>query len=322
MLNDLRFAFRQLLKNPGFTAVAVLTLALGIGANTAIFSVVNGVLLKPLPYEKPGQLVQVWEAPQLGKWTAVTPGAFTDWKEGSTSLEAWSLVSATVMNLAGEGQPERLSGLMVSASYLQILRLQPVLGRGFLPDEDKPGHDNKIVVIAHGLWQRHFDADPSVIGRAIRLNGEPRTVIGVLPPKAALSGWPLQDDWQFLIPFAFPPDVSPTTREDDRYAVVGRLKPATTVEQAQAELTAIKQRQQSLYPKWKENWGVMVVPWTRIEFLGSAARARNDIAGRGVRRNDARSPPRRRGKNDMIPDEVEPGGGTRESSAASITAKD
>ena len=113
--------------------MAVLTLALGIGANTAIFSVVNGVLLKPLPYEKPGQLVQVWEAPQPGKWNAVTPGAFTDWKEGSISLEALSLVSAAVMNLAGEGQPERLSGLMVSASYLQILRLQPVLGRGFLP---------------------------------------------------------------------------------------------------------------------------------------------------------------------------------------------
>ena len=257
---DVRFGTRMLSNNPGFTAVAVLTLVLGIGANTAIFSVVNGVLLKPLPYEKPGQLVQVWEAPQPGKWDAISPGAFTDWKEGGTSLEALSLVNGAVMNLAGEGHPERLSGLMVSASYLQVLRLQPVLGRGFLPDEDKPGHDNKVVVIAHGLWQRYFGADPSVIARAIRLNGEQRTVIGVLPPKAALSGWPLQDDWQFLIPFAFPPDVSPTTREDHRYAVVARLKPTATLEQAQAELSAIKQRMQSLYPKWKENWGVMVVP--------------------------------------------------------------
>src|SRR5213080_3589307 len=108
-MNDLKFAFRQLLKHPGFTAVAVLTLALGIGANTAIFSVVNAVLLRPLPYPQPGQLVQVWEAPQPGKWNAVTPGAFADWKEGSTSLEALSLVTAAAMNLAGEGQPERLS---------------------------------------------------------------------------------------------------------------------------------------------------------------------------------------------------------------------
>jgi len=257
---DIRYGARMLRKNPGFTTVAVLTLALGIGTNTAIFSVLNGVLLKPLPYEKPGQLVQVWEAPQPGKWSAVTPGAFADWKEGSTSLEALSLVTATAMNLAGEGQPERLSGLMVSAGYLKVLRLQPVLGRGFLPDDDKPGGDNKVVVIAHGLWQQHFGADPGVIGHAIRLNGEPHTVIGVLPPKTALSGWPQQGDWQFLIPFAFPPDVSPTTREDHRYAVVARLKPTATPEQAQAELSAIKQRMQSLYPKWKENWGVMMVP--------------------------------------------------------------
>ena len=107
------------------------------------------------------------------------------------------------MNLSGEGEPERLRGLTVCASYLQILRLQPMLGRGFLPGEDKPGGDNNVVVIDHGLWQRRFGADPGIIGRKIRLNGEPHTVIGVLPPKAALAGQDRNDDRQFLIPFVF-----------------------------------------------------------------------------------------------------------------------
>jgi predicted permease len=262
LAQDLRYGLRMMFKNPGFTAVAVLTLTLGIGANTAIFSVVNAVLLKPLPYAQPGQLVQVWEARQPGKPNgSVSPGAFTDWKEGNTTLEALSLVDETEMNLTGEGQPESVRGLMVSASYLQILRLQPALGRGFLHNEEGQGRDNKVVVIAHALWQRRFGADPSVIGRAIRLNGEPHTVVGVLPPKAALSGWlNLSDDRQFLIPFAFDSDISPTSRVDHRFTVVARLKPAVTLEQAQIELTAIKQRLQALYPKWKENWGVMLVP--------------------------------------------------------------
>ncbi len=258
-MNDLRFAIRQLLKNPGFTTVAVLTLALGIGANTAIFSVVNGVLLKPLPYEQPGQLVNLWEAPPGGQ-SIVSPGAFTDWRDGNTSLEALSIVRGRDMNLSGEGEPERLNGLEVCASYLQILRLQPVLGRGFVPDEDKPGGDNKVVVISHGLWQRRFGADPNMIGRAIRLNSEPHMVIGVLPPKATLIGHGGNDDRQFLVPFVFGAGQEFTTRNNHLFNVIGRLKPNVTREQAQAELTALKQRLQALYPKDKENWTVKVAP--------------------------------------------------------------
>src|SRR4030095_16009633 len=130
MFQDLRYGMRMLIQKPGFTVVALLMRVLGIGANTAIFSVVNGVLLKPLPYDQPGQLVQLWEARQPGRPNgAVSPGAFTDWKEGNTTLEALSLVDGAEMNLTGEGQPESVRGLMVSASYLQILRLQPSLGR-------------------------------------------------------------------------------------------------------------------------------------------------------------------------------------------------
>jgi putative ABC transport system permease protein len=262
MFQDLRYGLRMLLKNPGFTAVAVFTLALGIGANTAIFSVVNGVLLKPLPYDRPGQLVQVWETQQSGRPNgAVSPGAFSDWREGNTTLEALSLIVGAVMNLAGEGKVETVHGLMVSATYLQILRLQPALGRGFSPDEDRPGGNNKVVIIGHGLWQRRFGADPNIIGRALRLNSEPHTVIGVLPSKSALPGWVNQeDDEQFLIPFAFSAGISPTERGDHRYRVIARLKPATAIEQSQAELISIKQRLQSLYPTWKAHWGVMLVP--------------------------------------------------------------
>src|SRR6266568_2732112 len=178
MLKDLRYAFRQLLKNPGFTTVAVLTLALGIGANTATFSVVDGVLLKPLPYEEPGQLVQVWEAPGPGGRNSVSPGAFLDWREHSTVFENLSLRQHTDMNLTGEGEPERVGGLAMSAAGLQILRARPLLGRTFAPDEDQPGKD-KVVVLTHRFWKRRLGGKTNIVGRAIRLSEQSYTVIGV-----------------------------------------------------------------------------------------------------------------------------------------------
>src|SRR5919198_5783499 len=260
MLNDLRFAFRQLLKNPGFTAVAVLTLALGIGANTAIFSVINGVLLRPLPYDQPGQLVMVWEDPQgdgTGK-NGAAGGVFLDWKEHSKSFEALSVIYGlgTAMNLTGPEKPEQLHGWQVSADFLRILRVTPFLGRGFVPDDDQLGHDNKVVVIAHRLWRRHFAADTNIVGRTIRLNGEPYTVVGVLPPKALLD-----DDLQFLVPFVFGTEHDwQNSRGDQRFLVYGRLKPGISAERATAELKAIKQRLNAEYPKWKEKWGARVIP--------------------------------------------------------------
>src|SRR5207247_221132 len=142
-MNDLKFAIRQLLKNPGFTAVAVLTLALGIGANTAIFSAINGVLLKPLPYSEPGQLVMVYED-ETGDGrglNAVAGGVFTDWKEQATSFESLSVISGIDMNLTGGEQLERVSGIQVSANFLNILRVKPMIGRGLASDEDQLGHD-------------------------------------------------------------------------------------------------------------------------------------------------------------------------------------
>src|SRR5437016_3838009 len=199
MFNDLRYALRQLLKNPGFTAVAVLTLALGIGANTAIFSVVNAVLLKPLPFEQPGQLVQIWEAPGPGRRNWVSPGAFLDWREHSTTLEDISLVQSTDVNLTGDGEPERISGLNMSGNGLRILRARPLLGRIFATDEDQAGKD-RVVVLTHEFWQRRFGRVTNILGRLIQLNDQSYTVIGVLPPRFLL--W---DKANFVIPAAIAP---------------------------------------------------------------------------------------------------------------------
>ena len=250
-MNDLKFAYRQLLKSPGFTAVAVLTLALGIGATTAIFSVVNGVLLNPLPYEQPGQLVNLWEMRPDGKSGDVSPGAFMDWREYGASFEGVSSVRGAAANLTGTGQPERINGLRVSANFLSILREQPAIGRGFLPEEERPGGGDKVVVLSHGLWQRRFGGNPNLVGSLIQLDGESHAVVGVLRPNALTtepqvdfvipSGWERQYGGNFL-------------------RVIGRLKPGRTAEQATVELAALKQRMQQHYPTYKEKWSVTVTP--------------------------------------------------------------
>jgi putative ABC transport system permease protein len=257
-MNDLKFAFRQLLKNPGLTAVAVLTLALGIGANTAIFSVINGVLLKPLPYEEPGQLVQIWED-SSGQGTGrsrVAGGVYSDWIEHSRMFEALSAIAGGGdMNLTGAGEPEPISGEQVSVSFLEILRVRPLMGRNFLGEEAQPGRDNNVVILAHGLWQRRFGGDPGIVGRTIHLDGVPYTVVGVLPPNALRTR-----SAQFLIPFVFGAEKWHRDRGNQSIQVIGRLKSGVTPDQARAELKAIKQRLQSEYPKYKETWGATVVP--------------------------------------------------------------
>ncbi len=250
-MNDLKFAFRQLLKNPGFTAVAVLTLALGIGATTAIFSLVNGVLLNPLPYEQPGQLVNLWEKRPNGNAGDVSPGAFMDWREHGASFEGVSSVRDAAANFTGTGQPERINGLRVSANFLSILREQPAIGRGFLPEEERPGGGDKVVVLSHGLWQRRFGGDPNLVGSLIQLDGESHAVVGVLRPNA-LATEPQVD---FLIPSGWERQYG-----GNFLRVIGRLKPGRTAEQATVELAALKQRMEQHYPKYKEKWSVTVTP--------------------------------------------------------------
>ena len=252
-MNDLRFAFRQLLKNPGFTSVAVLTLALGVGATTAIFSVVNAVLLKPMPYEQPGQLVQLWEAPSPGKRNWVSPGAFTDWKEQSTAFENLSVLYNADSNITGTGEPERISGVSMSANGLQIFRARLVLGRTFTPDEDQPGKD-KVIILTHRLWQRRFGGDSNIAGRTVGLDGQSYTIVGVLPPH--FLPW---DRPEFVIPHVISSEQK-SNRGNHSLTVFGRLKPNVTVEQAQVELNALAARLKQLYPVSKKDWGVTVIP--------------------------------------------------------------
>src|SRR6266540_1740720 len=251
LFQDLRYGARMLLKNPGFTLIAVLTLALGIGANTSFFSIVNSVLLKPLPYEHPDQLVQLWEAPRVGVRGASSPGAFLDWKEQSTSFESLSLLLNIDLNLTGEGEPDRISGVKMSASGLQILRARPMLGRVFAPDEDQPGRE-KTIVLTHRLWQRRFGGDTNIVGRSIQLSDQDYTVIGVLPPR--FLPW---DEPEFIIPSSVAPEDA-NQRAAHWLNVFGRLKAGLTVEQARAEVNALSARLKPLYPPYKKNFVVNI----------------------------------------------------------------
>jgi hypothetical protein len=187
-MNDLKFAFRQLLKNPGFTAVAVLTLALGIGVNTAIFSIVNGLLLRPLPYRDSERLAIVWThspgANVAQDWPS--PGQFSAIKANDGAFEALTLARGNIVILTGQEGPERVSVVQVASTVFSLLGVQPALGRAFLPEEDMPGKQ-LTVLLTHGLWQRRFGGDPKVIGRQLSLSSESYTIVGVMPKDFSLG---------------------------------------------------------------------------------------------------------------------------------------
>ena len=200
---DLRYALRMLAKNPTFTAIAVLALALGIGANSAIFSVVDAVLLRPLPFKNPGQIVMLWEnAAHLGfPRDTPSPANFLDWQKQATSFSGMAAMYERSFNLTGVGEPERLEGRRVSANLFELLGVSARLGRTFVPEDDKPG--THVVLLSHSLWQRRFGSDPGVVGRALTLNGESYTVVGVMPPFVQLPGIENRND-QLWVPIAFP----------------------------------------------------------------------------------------------------------------------
>lgn len=252
-VGDGRYALRALLRQRGFAAVAILTLALGIGATTAIFSVVNALVLKPLPYEQPGQLVQVFEVPRPGARNAISPGVFNDWRTQATLFEGFAAFRTTDLNLTGGGEPVRLNGLRMSANGLQLLRARPILGRIFAPDEDEPGKD-KVIVLTHQLWQRQFGGARDIVGRTISLNGEAYAVIGVLPP-----GFLPYEQNQFVLPLPF--QAGWTEQRGGHFLrAYARLNPGVTVEQGNAELVALADRSKPIYPEWKRTWSATIVP--------------------------------------------------------------
>jgi hypothetical protein len=192
LLQDLRYAARILWKNPGFTAVAVIALALGIGANTAIFSVVNTVLLRPLPYNTPEQLVMVWEDSSRHGYPQDTPAAanFVDWRDQNSVFSGMAAIEDSTFNLTGVGEPERLKGREVSTNLFPLLGVDPQIGRVFAASEDQPGA-HRVVLLSHRLWQRRFGGDPSIVGKVLTLNDEGYTVVGVMP---ARFQFPANDD--------------------------------------------------------------------------------------------------------------------------------
>src|SRR3954468_2584094 len=255
---DVRYGLRMLLKNPGFTAIAVLALALGIGANSAIFSVVNALLLRPLPYKNPSQLVVIWEnATHLGfPKNTPSPANFLDWQKQSTVFEGMGAFAEKTFNLTGVGEPERLEGRRVSATLFDLLGVKPIIGRTFVADEDKPG--TKVALLNESLWKRRFGSDPAVIGRSLALNGESYTVVGVLPNSVRL---PAFGNWrdQVWVPLAFTSEEA-ASRGNHYLEVIGRMKPDATLEQARAEMATIMARLAQQYPEDNTRMGTVVNP--------------------------------------------------------------
>lgn len=256
MLSDLRFALRQLRKSPGFSFVALLTLALGIGANTAIFSFFNTLLLAPLPYPESGRIVQVFEAPNTGGLAPTCGGVFMDWQDRATQFEALALLATEDKNLTGAGVPVRVGGASVSAEYLKVLGVRPARGRDFTAAEDAPGGNRNVIIVSHEFCQRQWGGNSAALGRILRLDGQAYEVIGVLPPRALLM-----TNLDYLIPATVRADAWKQSREFNFVcAVVGRLKPGATLEQAIAELNAVKQSLNSQYPSFKQPWAVTAQP--------------------------------------------------------------
>ncbi len=256
---DLRYGFRMLARNPGFTAVAVLTLALGIGANTAIFSVVNAVLLRPLPYEEPERLVMVWNEltkeglPQL--W--FSEPELIDYRQRQQSFEGMAAFSGGGGNLTGRGEPLRVTAANVSANFFPLLRVDAFLGRTFTPEEDTPGND-RVIVLEHGFWQRRFGGDPAIIGETVSLSDNPYTVIGVMP-----SGFTFPDGTVDLwTPLAID-TADPNGRGSHYLRVLARLKSGVTFEQASADMHNIAKQMEQDYPDYyrpDRAWNTYLIP--------------------------------------------------------------
>jgi predicted permease len=253
-MNDLRFAVRQLRKSAGFTTVALLTLAMGIGACTAIFSVVNGVLLRPLGFPEPGRVMVIRETflPRLPEFS-VASGKYFEWQKQASSWESLAALGGGSYNLTGgTGEPVRLVAMRLTASTLPTFRVAPALGRNFSPEEDVPGKDN-VAILSHGLWVRQFGGRPDVLNQSIQLDGRSFTVIGVMPEET-----PLPERVEIVTPAAF----TESHRQNfggHSTQVIGRIRPGVTIEQALAELTLIADRLGKQYPESK-GWGVKLIP--------------------------------------------------------------
>ena len=250
-LADVRYAARTFLKNPGFTLFAMLTLALGLGANVAIFSFVDGLLLKPLAYPEADRIVQIWEKPPRGLRNSVSGLNFLDWRDQATSFSAMAARSGDSLTLTGRGEPRQVRAAQVSATYFDVLGVRAALGRTFAPDEDRSGRD-RVIVLSHRFWISQLGADRAIVGRSLTLNGHAYTVIGVLPQGSEFD----RTFAEVLVPLVLDP--ARVVRNFHYLSVVARLKPGVPFERAQSEMNGIAGRIAAQYPDIKKGWGATV----------------------------------------------------------------
>jgi putative ABC transport system permease protein len=255
LLQDVRYGIRMLLRRPGFAAIAVLTLALGIGANTAIFSVINGVLLRPLPYKDVDRLLTIWETDRKTgkKEDGVSPANFLDWREQNQSFDQMAIVEPYSFRLTGSGEPESFRSWLVSEGTFDILGVKALYGRTFLPEEFRDGND-RVIVIGESLWRQRFGGDPQIVGQSFLFNGKPHTIIGIMP-----TAFQFPSGRVMWAPLTLP-DSYKRDRNSTYMKVIGRLKPNVTREQAQQEITALHAQLTELYPRDNQERGVLVVP--------------------------------------------------------------
>ncbi len=258
LFSDLRFSLRTLRRNPAFLAAAVVVLALGIGANTAIFSVVNAVLLRPLPFDDPSRIMQVWHVPPAKSFPGMTmfsvsPANYLDWRSQSSSFEQMAAYGFRSFTVGGKERPEAIQAAAVASDFFPLLRVQPLLGRTFTPDEDRPG-EGHVVVLGYNFWRDDFASDPNIVGRNILLDGETYSVVGVMPETFRFPSWA-----KIWIPLAWTNETR-AVRGNHNYGVIARLKKGVDIRQAQAELSAVSTRLEQLYPEDDKGWGAIILP--------------------------------------------------------------
>ena len=254
-LNDIRYAFRNLIKRPAFTLIAVLTLGIGIGANTAIFSSIYALLLKPLAFPELDRVVAIWDKnPSRGVvHNEVAMANYLDWQAQTQSLEQLALYSWFNASITGLNEPERVQGFAVTANFLDVTGVKPIMGRNFTAEENQPGKD-VVVIISYSLWQRHFGADPNILDKTITINNFPCQVVGVMPPH---FNFPKAGD--VYAPLELSPEVV-SNRQTHQYYVIGRLKPGASIESAQAEIDNVTARLEKQYPETNTGLGATVYP--------------------------------------------------------------
>ena len=270
LVQDVRYSLRILRKSPGFTAVAMLTLALGIGANTAIFSLVNGVLLRPLPYRNPDRLTMVWEKSRDGSPENVGYATYLDWKAQNKSFEQLAIYSSWQPVLQ-VGEPEQLNGLRVTSNYFRTLGIHPEIGRDFLPEEDAP-NANKVVILSHSLWRRKFNSDPNIVGRPINMNATQYIVAGILPSsyQSLMSQDPRGGTVEIWRVLGYDVSQPWACRTCHHLVAIGRLRDGVAFTQANAEMDTISDALTRAYPKDYDDAGVILTP-TPEQLLGPAS---------------------------------------------------